>query len=106
DGDREFFEHARNRDRVESMRRCIDVPLDRARSLGSVPTRNFGSIAEDVRFEVERLGAVGLSQVLVADLSLDEIGIPVVRVIVPGLESISSAPGYVPGPRALRVTQS
>jgi ribosomal protein S12 methylthiotransferase accessory factor len=26
--------------------------------------------------------------------------VPVVRVIVPGLEGVDGAPGYVPGPRA------
>ncbi|MBE0516763.1 MAG: YcaO-related McrA-glycine thioamidation protein [Methanophagales archaeon] len=40
----------------------------------------------DIQYMVERLKGVGLERVIVVDLTRDEIGVPVVRVIVPGLE--------------------
>ncbi len=40
----------------------------------------------DIRFIIEALKKQGLDRVIVVDLTREEIGIPVVRVIVPGLE--------------------
>lgn len=58
------------------------------------------SFDADINTVIERLLAAGLESVIVVDLSREDMGIPVVRVIVPGLE------GYVfdfyrPGPRAV-----
>jgi YcaO-like protein with predicted kinase domain len=74
------------------------------------PRRDFARIRsfqadtleEDVAFEVAQLRAVGVRQVVVFDLTRAEFGVPVVRVVVPGLEPMSDAPGYLPGPRAMR----
>ncbi len=44
------------------------------------------SIAEDVRRELACLRAVGLSECIVVDLTRQDVGVPVVRVVVPGLE--------------------
>ena len=41
----------------------------------------------------------GLAQVIVVDLTRPTIGIPVVHVTVPGLESVAGKAGYTPGPR-------
>lgn len=41
---------------------------------------------EDILYTVERLKGVGLERVIVVDLTREEIGLPVARVIVPGLE--------------------
>ena len=41
---------------------------------------------EDIKYTVERLRGAGLERVIVVDLTREEIGMPVVRVIVPGLE--------------------
>ncbi len=51
---------------------------------------------------VERLRRAGLVQVIVADLTVPEIGIPAVRVIVPGLEGYVFE-SYSPGLRARRI---
>lgn len=51
----------------------------------------------------ERLAAAGMEQVIVVDLTRPEFEIPVVRVIVPGLEGNSFARLYRPGRRAARV---
>ncbi len=47
---------------------------------------------EDIRFMVEALKSKGLDRVIVVDLTREEIGIPVVRVIVPGLEIYAMDP--------------
>jgi len=54
-----------------------------------------------VDWMVERLREAGLEQVLVVDLTRPEIGIPAVRVIVPGLEGYVFE-SYAPGMRARR----
>jgi len=54
----------------------------------------------DVQVLLAKLARVDLPQVLVADLTHVEIGIPVVRVFVPGLEGYPGLPNYSPGPRA------
>ncbi|MFH0966820.1 MAG: YcaO-like family protein, partial [Methanobacteriota archaeon] len=41
---------------------------------------------DDITYTLSQLRSVGIDQVLVTDLTRQEIGIPVVRVIVPGLE--------------------
>ncbi len=46
----------------------------------------------DIRFMVESLKDKGLDRVIVIDLTREEIGIPVVRVIVPGLEIYAMDP--------------
>ncbi len=41
---------------------------------------------DDIRYTMDQLEKAGLDRVLVSDLTMPELGIPVVRVIVPGLE--------------------
>lgn len=41
---------------------------------------------QDIRYMLKKLEEAGLDQVIVVDLTREEIGLPVVRVIVPGLE--------------------
>lgn len=106
DGDRDFFERARNPDRLRHMRALLAQPLTATRSFRDAPSREHETLEEDVAWELQRLRAVGLSQVIVVDLALPSMDLPVVRVIVPGLESLRTAAGYTPGPRALRVTQA
>jgi ribosomal protein S12 methylthiotransferase accessory factor len=54
----------------------------------SVDSSSFDSddFLEDIQHTVARLKRAGLERVVVVDLTRDEIGVPVVRVIVPGLE--------------------
>jgi ribosomal protein S12 methylthiotransferase accessory factor len=48
---------------------------------------------EDIREELSRLAAAGVSQVVRVDLTRPELGIPVVRVVIPGLEMVNVVPG-------------
>lgn len=47
----------------------------------------------------------GLSQVVTVDLTRPELEVPVVRVVVPGLEPPYEAAGRMPGARAQRAVQ-
>ena len=66
-----------------------------------VPDLPSSTVAQDISMALAGLASIGCDDVLVLDLSHDEIGIPVVRVVVPGLESANLLSGYRPGPRAL-----
>jgi ribosomal protein S12 methylthiotransferase accessory factor len=68
-----------------------------ARDLEAPPDPDHG-----IFYLVERLRRAGLVQVIVADLTVPEIGIPAVRVIVPGLEGYVFE-SYSPGLRARRI---
>lgn len=70
------------------------VPADRHAS-GATAT-----FQGDVRTVLERLRAAGLEQAVVVDLTHPELQVPVVRVVVPGLEGYMFD-HYRPGPRAL-----
>lgn len=47
---------------------------------------------DDIHIVLDRLKAAGLDRVIVSDLTRPEIGVPVVRVIVPGLEHYAMDP--------------
>ncbi len=49
-----------------------------------MPSFDSDDFLTDINHVTERLGRAGLSRVIVVDLTRPEIGIPVVRVIVPG----------------------
>ena len=92
------------RDRVKvhtTERRALDAFRAR-RHLCASPTSATDNCADDVALACERLSNIGVSEVVVVDLTKADVGIPVVRVIVPGLEGLHDAPGYVAGPRARR----
>ena len=50
-----------------------------------------------------RLQAAGLNQVIVVDLTVPEFNLPVVKIVIPGLEGVPDGPDYVPGARAQAV---
>jgi YcaO-like protein with predicted kinase domain len=76
------------------------------RSFADLPSHDAEAVTDDLAWIVGRLGAAGLPEVAVVDLTKEEHGIPVVRVVVPGLEAMSEAPGYVPGARARARTRN
>jgi thioglycine synthase len=59
---------------------------------GAIPSSDSDDFAEDIRRVIAALRAQGLDRVIVVDLTREEIGIPVVRVIVPGLEVFAMDP--------------
>jgi ribosomal protein S12 methylthiotransferase accessory factor len=103
DGDRAFFERARNPERVARIRDQIRTPASLPRRFVEAPTHASPGFLGDVAWELSRLRDAGIGQAIAVDLTRPEFGIPVVRVIVPGLEALHDAPGYVPGLRAQAV---
>lgn len=69
------------------------------RRFNEVDTHVADTLNDDVAWELSRLRAVSIEQVAVVDLTLPEFGIPVVRVVAPGLEGMHDAPGFTPGAR-------
>jgi ribosomal protein S12 methylthiotransferase accessory factor len=97
---RNGYRSARHVDVLARQRADMTTPSDTV-DFRNLPTHESDDFADDVNWELDGLRSVGISQVAVVDLTKPEFQIPVVRVVIPGLEGpIEKAPGYVPGPRA------
>lgn len=70
-----------------------------------VPAFDDVSTTGDLGWSLGRLRSIGVQQVLAVDLSRAQIGLPVVKVVIPGLEGAYGHHGeaYVPGRRARQV---
>ena len=68
--------------------------------LADVPNFAADDLAEDLRWALGRLAANGIEQVIAVDLSRQDLLIPVVRLVIPGLEWDPHHPNYRPGLRA------
>jgi ribosomal protein S12 methylthiotransferase accessory factor YcaO len=55
-------------------------------SFDDIASYQHSSVADDVEFIIERMRQSGFDQVVVVDITREEVGIPVVRVIVPRSE--------------------
>jgi thiazole/oxazole-forming peptide maturase SagD family component len=83
--------------RAREMMRRVGPPRDFA----SIANFDFESFEAEVAWLVERLRSAGIGQVIAVDLTRPEFGIPVMRVVVPGLEGFDHNPAaYAPGVRA------
>jgi YcaO-like protein with predicted kinase domain len=79
-----------------------ELPRD-TRRFGDVPATVHQTHAEQNTWLLARLSGAGLTEAVAIDLTLPDFELPVVRVIVPGLEHAHDAPGYQRGPRARAV---
>jgi ribosomal protein S12 methylthiotransferase accessory factor len=70
------------------------------RRFRDVPDHDTDTLDEDVDWELQRLHAAGFDRVIAVELTKEAFALPVVRVIVPGLEGPHDHPSYVPGRRA------
>jgi YcaO-like protein with predicted kinase domain len=86
--------------------RLLESPAQ-PRAFGHVPSFESPTIEGDLRWMLARLRSVGIDQAVVVDLTREAIGVPVVRVIVPGLEGVMEEEhgDYAPGRRARRCLQ-
>jgi YcaO-like protein with predicted kinase domain len=73
------------------------------RSYCGAPSFNGATFNEDIAWELDRLHSAGIASVVVVDLTKPELGLPVVRVVIPGLEPKDSIAHHVLGPRALAI---
>jgi ribosomal protein S12 methylthiotransferase accessory factor len=71
-----------------------------AAAFASVPSLADDDLGADLRWLLARLSASGIDRVIAVDLTRPEIEVPVVRLIVPGLEWDPHHPNYRPGSRA------
>lgn len=73
------------------------------RSFRDIPDLATDTCADDLRLLESRLADQGLGPIWYADLTREAFGLPVVRVVIPGLEAPDETPDYVPGARARAV---
>jgi YcaO-like protein with predicted kinase domain len=73
-----------------------------ARSFRDVRSHDADDVAVDLRWELEQLRAIGIERIIAVDLTRPDFGIPVVRMVIPGLEWDCNHPDYIPGLRAQR----
>lgn len=99
DATRHQYEHTRSPDVLGGVRAAILAEAG-ARSFRDAPDHEGETFAEDVAWELACLSRAGVREVVVIDLQKPELRVPVVRVVVPGLEGSDQAPGYAPGARA------
>jgi YcaO-like protein with predicted kinase domain len=69
-------------------------------SFRDVPSFAAEDLTEDLGWALGRLAAIGIERVIAVDLTRPEFAIPVVRLVIPGLEWDSHHPNYRLGPRA------
>lgn len=103
-GSREDIRHSDYRSPILNARnrraRALMRPVTQMRDFASVGRFEFDSFEAEVAWILDRLKATGLTQAITVDLTRSEFGLPVVRVVVPGLEGSDHHEDYVPGVRA------
>lgn len=99
DATKRRYSHSLREDVNSYIRKTIERPAAH-RNFADTPSFPGETLEDDVAVETECLVAAGFNQVIVVDLSREEFGIPVVRVIIPGLEGSDHNPQLAPGRRA------
>ena len=72
----------------------------------TLPSCAEASFEADLAVIEARLAAAGVGPVVIVDLDRPDIGVAVVRALVPGLEGPDDHPSYTPGARARRVGET
>lgn len=90
--------HARWKARIRGGRGGRDFAL--------CPTASGRTLGDDLDTLLARLRAAGIEEAVAVDLTKPEFGIPVVRVVIPGLEGLDDSPDYLLGARARALVES
>lgn len=102
----ESYEPSRCAVRARAAREWLNsVPREAAKhDCRNLPACSGSTLRADLQAILTRLAAAGLEEAVWVNLTKPEIGLPVVRVVVPGLEgpATRAGGGYVPGERAQR----
>jgi len=93
----EEYHHLRNPE-VLRQNRALTLANGSLRHFDDGPTFSGATFDEDVAWELERLRAIGIRSVVVVNLTKPEFNLPVVRVVIPGLECLRRDDD-IPGPR-------
>ena len=110
-GSREDIQHSdyhATRLSAQNVRvRALMRPAGQPRDFASIGNFDFETFEAEVAWILERLRSVGIDQAIAVDLTRPEFGIPVMRMVVPGLEGFDHNPAsYEPGQRARALRQS
>jgi ribosomal protein S12 methylthiotransferase accessory factor len=98
---RREYEHQRHADTLAShralMMRSLHEPM---RRFQDAPSREHDTFDEDIAWELRCLRAVGIERVVAVDLTKSAFGLPVARIVIPGLEGPTEhLTNYVDGAR-------
>jgi ribosomal protein S12 methylthiotransferase accessory factor len=74
-----------------------------ARDFSSMRNHAGPSFADDLAWLLSRLQQANIQEVIVVDLAKPAFDIPVVRVVIPGLEGPDDHDSYIPGERSQRM---
>lgn len=85
--------------------RAIMQSVASMRDFATVGRFEFETFDDEVAWLLRCLRNVGIEQAIAVDLSRPEYGIPVVRLVVPGLEGSDHHAGYSPGARARAIAE-
>lgn len=78
----------------------------RARAFSQAPDLQAGAFQDDLAWLLTRLQDAGADQVVAVDLGKPDIGLSVVKILIPGLEPPDDHPAYQPGERALAAMEA
>jgi YcaO-like protein with predicted kinase domain len=98
------WEHADGTDEEAPPEPAPDLDGEAGRDFTAVPAFGGDSFDADVAWELARLRSAGISEVVAVDLTHEDFRIPVVRVVVPGLEGpVTTIPDCRLGRRAAQL---
>lgn len=101
------YRHGQNNDFHQRIQaRLKQNSRQQGKNYQLIPDWQHETFEQDMALLSKQLAGQGLEQIIVVDLTRAALDIPVVRVIVPGLEGIQDVPGYQPGQRAQRLLSS
>lgn len=92
-------------EKAAAVRRILENN-PRSRPFSDAPTQRNETLKEDLDGLLDALRGAGIDQVAAVDLARPEIGVPVVRIIIPGLEAPHDDVTYLPGRRAFQGFQT
>lgn len=69
------------------------------RPFQAAPTADHETFEEDLSWMLSRLRAVGIQRAVMVDLTRPEFGVPVARMVIPGLEALRVSAEDILGPR-------
>lgn len=76
-----------NQENTDEKRSWRFVPSERSIKYSEIPSYYNPDILDDIKLILERLKKAGLNQVIIVNLTNTKLKVPVVRAIVPGLET-------------------
>jgi YcaO-like protein with predicted kinase domain len=98
------WDYAYGADQEAPSEPAADLVGEATRDFTAVPVFDGDSLDADVAWELAALRSAGISEVIAVDLTHEDFGIPVVRVIVPGLEGpTTTVPNCRLGQRAMKL---